>query len=77
MDVSCVFQLGEMEFHVTGGGTLPQPQEPVSITSLAGSNTTLIIPFRNPLDIPVFVDVFIKGSLMYGMLVDVVIKGYS
>ena len=54
-------QLGEIEFNVTGGGTLPQQQEPVSITAMAGSNTTLIIPFRNPLDISVLVDVYLKG----------------
>lgn len=53
-------QLGEMEYHVTGSGTLPQPQDPVSVTSVAGSNTTLIIPFRNPLDIAVMVDVYLK-----------------
>ena len=43
---------------------LPHPQDPVSITAVAGSNSTLSIPFRNPLDIPVFVDVYLSGNLL-------------
>ena len=52
-------QLGELEYLVSGSGTLPQPQEPVSVTTLAGSSTTLIVPFRNPLDIAVFADIYL------------------
>lgn len=58
-----MFQLGEWVFFASGTGILPQAQDPVSITAPAGSSTTLIIPFRNPLDIPVLVDVKLKGML--------------
>lgn len=47
----------------TGTGLLPQPQDPVSVYTEAGSNTTLIIPFRNPMDHPVLVDVHLKGNV--------------
>ena len=54
-------QFGEWVFTVTGKGTLPQPQEPVSLSAPAGANTTVIIPFRNPLDCAVSVDVRLTG----------------
>ncbi|XP_064627283.1 cilia- and flagella-associated protein 47-like isoform X2 [Lineus longissimus] len=50
-------QLGEWIFHVAGRGLVPQPQDPVSIYAEAASNTTIIIPFRNPLDVPIIIDV--------------------
>ena len=56
-----LLQFGEWVFTVTGKGTLPQPQEPVSLSAPAGANTTVIIPFRNPLDCAVSVDVLLTG----------------
>ena len=56
-----LLQFGEWVFTVTGKGTLPQPQEPVSLSAPAGANTTVIIPFRNPLDCAVSVDVRLTG----------------
>lgn len=55
-------QLGEWVFVASGTGLLPQPQEPVSVYTEAGSNTTMIIPFRNPMDHAVLVDVSLKGQ---------------
>ncbi len=55
-------QLGEWVYYASGSGRLPQPQDPVSITALAGSNNTLIIPFRNPLDQAVLLDVQMTGT---------------
>ena len=49
-------------FVASGTGLLPQPQEPVSVYTEAGSNTTMIIPFRNPMDHAVLVDVSLKGK---------------
>ena len=49
-------------FVASGTGLLPQPQEPVSVYTEAGSNTTMIIPFRNPMDHAVLVDVSLKGE---------------
>ena len=54
-------QFGEWVFTVSGKGNLPEPQEPVSLSSPAGANTTVIIPFRNPLDTAVSVDVQLTG----------------
>lgn len=48
-------------YHVSGTGEMPVPKEPMSVTAPAGSNTTLLIPFRNPLDIPVCADIALTG----------------
>ena len=61
-EMFCMFQLSEIEFMVDGIGLLPQPQDPVNVTAPNGANTTLIVPFRNPLDISVLVDIFLKGD---------------
>ncbi|XP_074645875.1 cilia and flagella-associated protein 47-like isoform X2 [Tubulanus polymorphus] len=55
-------QLGEWVFHASGSGLMPQPQDPVSVYSAVGSNTTIIIPFRNPMDEAVLVDVILKDK---------------
>ncbi|KAK3096977.1 hypothetical protein FSP39_005325 [Pinctada imbricata] len=55
-------QLGEWVFIASGTGLLPQPQDPVSVFTEAGSNTTLIIPFRNPMDHAVLVDIVLKDT---------------
>ena len=44
-----------------GYGTVPEVQDPVSVYTQAGSNTTLLIPVKNPLDIPVHVDITLTG----------------
>ena len=46
----------------SGVGLLPQPQDPVSVIAAARANATLIIPFRNPLDIPVRADIMLTGN---------------
>lgn len=61
-------QLGEWIFVASGTGLLPQPQDPVSVYTEAGSNITLIIPFRNPMDHAVIVDVQLKGKLAKHLL---------
>ncbi|XP_067945629.1 cilia- and flagella-associated protein 47-like isoform X2 [Watersipora subatra] len=55
-------EFGEWVFTASGKGTLPQPQEPVSLSSPAGANSTVIIPFRNPLDTTISVDVVLTGG---------------
>ena len=52
----------------SGTGLLPQPQDPVSITSAAKANSTLIIPYRNPMDVPVTVDVELTGEAIHKLL---------
>ena len=49
--------MGEAKYLVAGRGVSPQPMEPVSVSAGVGSNTSLILPFRNPTDVPVLVDV--------------------
>lgn len=60
--VTPCFQLGEWVFIASGTGLLPQTQDPVSVFTVAGSNTTLIIPFRNPMDQTVICEVLLRGK---------------
>ncbi|XP_035825915.1 cilia- and flagella-associated protein 47 [Aplysia californica] len=55
-------QLGEWVFVASGTGLLPRPQAPVSVYTSAGSNTTLIIPFRNPTDSAVLADIVLTDT---------------
>ncbi|XP_053397416.1 cilia- and flagella-associated protein 47-like isoform X4 [Mercenaria mercenaria] len=55
-------QLGEWVFVASGTGLLPQTQDPVSVFTVAGSNTTLIIPFRNPMDQAVLCEVMLRDK---------------
>jgi len=52
-------QLGEVVYLVSGRGLAPSPMEPLSVSAASGSSTSLILPFRNPTDVPVLVDVTI------------------
>lgn len=58
-------------FVASGTGLLPQPQDAVSVYTEAGSNTTMIIPFRNPMDHAVLVDVSLKGWPQFHMILSV------
>ena len=49
--------MGDAKYLVAGRGVVPQPMEPVSVSAAVGSSTSLILPFRNPTDFPVLVDV--------------------
>ena len=60
--LNVLFQLGEWVFVASGTGLLPQAQDPVSVYTVAGSNTTLIIPFRNPMDHAVLCEVILRGK---------------
>ena len=62
--VLSILQLGEWVFVASGTGLIPQAQDPVSIFTVAGSNVTLIIPFRNPMDYPVLCEVMLRGKLL-------------
>ncbi|KAK7478911.1 hypothetical protein BaRGS_00029892 [Batillaria attramentaria] len=65
--VQCVqlCQLGEWVFVASGTGLLPQPQDPVSVYTSSGTNTTLIIPFRNPMDMPILASITLKDIHHY------------
>ncbi|XP_071134806.1 cilia- and flagella-associated protein 47-like isoform X3 [Mytilus edulis] len=67
-------QLGEWIFVASGTGLLPQPQDPVSVYTEAGSNITLIIPFRNPMDHAVIVDVQLKDN---NAQLEKIVNGYT
>ncbi|XP_056883896.1 cilia- and flagella-associated protein 47-like [Takifugu flavidus] len=56
MTFSCP-QLQEWCVVLTGCGLNPERMEPVSISSLMGSSTSITIPFTNPTELPVMVDV--------------------
>ena len=55
-------QLGEWVFMSSGTGLTPKPLDPVSVSATLGSNTSLIIPFRNPLNETILVDVLLSGT---------------
>jgi hypothetical protein len=60
--IAVCLQLGEWVFIVSGTGLLPQPQAPVSVFSPTTSSTNIIIPFRNPMDVPVSATIMLKGQ---------------
>ncbi|XP_072178621.1 cilia- and flagella-associated protein 47-like [Diadema setosum] len=55
-------QLGDWVFVASGTGLTPTPLDPVSISATLGSNTSLIIPFRNPTAENVLVDVVLTDN---------------
>ncbi|CAL1538368.1 unnamed protein product [Lymnaea stagnalis] len=55
-------QLGDWVFIASGTGLLPRPQPPICTYTIVGSNTTVIIPFRNPTDVSVLVDILLTGT---------------
>ncbi|XP_033635373.1 cilia- and flagella-associated protein 47-like isoform X1 [Asterias rubens] len=55
-------QLGDWVFMASGTGLTPTPLDPVSVSATLGSNTSLIIPFRNPLNEAVVVDVILSDN---------------
>ncbi|KAL3884217.1 hypothetical protein ACJMK2_030436, partial [Sinanodonta woodiana] len=67
-------QLGEWIFVASGTGLLPLTQDPVSVYTVAGSNTTLIIPFRNPMDHAVVCQVMLTDNHKQ---LDELLGGYS
>jgi len=50
-------QMGEVVYIASGRGLAPLPMEPLSVSASVGSNTSLILPFRNPTDVPVLADI--------------------
>lgn len=48
---------------LTGCGLNPERMEPVSISSPMGSSTYITIPFTNPTEVPVMVDVTLTGHM--------------
>lgn len=58
------FQLGSWVFHASGTGMMPGPVDPINIYSQLGGNSSVIIPFRNPTDRQVIVDVIMKERLL-------------
>ncbi|XP_070567350.1 cilia- and flagella-associated protein 47-like [Ptychodera flava] len=55
-------QLGDLVYMSSGNGLTPRPVDPVSISASLGANTSLIIPFRNPMDQTVLVDVILSDN---------------
>lgn len=54
------FQLGDWVFLASGTGLMPGPAGPIDICSELGGNKSVILPFRNPTDRDVVVDVMLK-----------------
>lgn len=57
-------QLGSWVFLAAGTGMMPGPVDPINIYSQLGGNSSVIIPFKNPTDRQVIVDVVMKERLL-------------
>ena len=57
-------QLGRWVFLAAGTGMMPGPVDPINIYSQLGSNSSVIIPFKNPTERQVMVDVVMKERLL-------------
>jgi len=57
-------QLGNWVFHAHGTGMMPGPMDPINIYSELGGNSSVIIPFRNPTERQVVIDVIMKERLL-------------
>ena len=53
-------QLGDWVFLASGTGLTPQPADPINVYSELGENSSIIIPFRNPTEDEVIIDVIMK-----------------
>ncbi|KAK2169816.1 hypothetical protein NP493_1175g00013 [Ridgeia piscesae] len=68
-------QLGEWVFLASGVGRLPEEQDAVSVTAPAATNSTLIIPFRNPTDTTIKVNVKLTTLLALPTTPSLVVTG--
>ncbi|XP_078264971.1 cilia- and flagella-associated protein 47-like [Rhinoraja longicauda] len=55
-------QLQEWTFHLSGIGLLPLQMDPVSITTCVNSHASVIVPFKNPTDDNILVDVVLTDD---------------
>merc|ERR1739838_80811 len=55
-------QLGDVIYYVTGRGLAPSLMEPLSISASVGAGTSLLLPFRNPTDLPALVDIHMSDN---------------
>ncbi|XP_032888183.1 cilia- and flagella-associated protein 47 [Amblyraja radiata] len=55
-------QLQEWTFHLSGIGLLPLQMDPVSITTCVNSHASVIVPFKNPTDDYLLVDVVLTDD---------------
>ncbi|KAG5833367.1 hypothetical protein ANANG_G00275190 [Anguilla anguilla] len=55
-------QLGEWVFLLSGTGVAPGSMEPLSVASRVGSHSSLILPFRNPMEDEVVLHVFLTDE---------------
>lgn len=50
---------------MSGVGLIPQPMDPASISAPVGSLASIIIPFKNPTNENVLVDVILTGKVFF------------
>ncbi|XP_043556662.1 cilia- and flagella-associated protein 47-like [Chiloscyllium plagiosum] len=55
-------QFEEWTFHLSGVGLLPQQMDPVSVSACVNSHASVIVPFENPTNEFLLVDVLMTGS---------------
>ncbi|XP_066563692.1 cilia- and flagella-associated protein 47-like [Amia ocellicauda] len=55
-------QLNEWKFYLSGAGLFPEPMAPLSMSTRVGTHSSVIVPFRNPTDDSVLVDVLLTDQ---------------
>ncbi|CAH8871785.1 unnamed protein product [Trichobilharzia szidati] len=60
-------KLTEWCFTLCGKGLMPQPKDPINVSVLIGSATTLVVPITNPFKYDVLLDVHLSESTLCGL----------
>ncbi|CAH8673099.1 unnamed protein product [Schistosoma rodhaini] len=69
-EVSIVFyseKLTEWCFNLHGNGVAPQPRDPISVSVMIGSATTLIVPITNPFKYDTILDISLYETTLSGL----------
>lgn len=60
-NLSVLHQLQDFCVSLSGHGLYPESEEPMSISSLIGSKSYITVPFANPTEHPVWLDITLTG----------------
>ena len=61
-------QFGDIVYHAVGGGVLPEVQDPVLLIAEVGAAATVNIPWRNPFNVAVNLDISLVGKSVFSLL---------
>ncbi|VDQ01938.1 unnamed protein product [Trichobilharzia regenti] len=60
-------KLTEWCFTLCGKGLMPEPRDPINVSVLIGSATTLVVPITNPFKYDVLLDIHLSESTLCGL----------